>query len=141
MADPSGLFSSENVVIALISLASGTIRSLAAPLVNWKIEQKRLTRPYREGLIQKWRQMAHEVIIELDKIQRGEAPPITGVRSPAAFLLDRHRDFPSLKPLLPPPAIAQIYVGMTIVMRSTIDSKLVRLIDEIGKIEEKWGLR
>ena len=145
MPDLSSLFSSENVVIALIGLASGTIGgaigSLAAPLVNWKIEQKKLTRSYREGLIQKWRQMVHEITLKLDEIQRGESPPITGVRSSVAYLLDRHADFASLKPLLSPSAVGEIYVGMTIIAGPTIDSKLVRLIDEIASIEKEWGLR
>jgi hypothetical protein len=141
MPDLSGLFSSENVVIALIGLTSGAIGSLAAPLVNWKIDQKRQTRTYREAQIQKWRQMAQTVILKLDKIQRGECPPITGVRSPVAYLLERENDFSSLKPLLPPSVVGEIYAGMTFITGPTIDSKLVRLIDEIGKIEEKWGLR
>jgi hypothetical protein len=145
MLNLSAIFSSENVIVALIGLMSGAIGgaigSIIAPLVNWKIEQKRQTRAYREAQIQKWRQMVQQVILELDKIKREESPPITGVRSPAAYLLDRHADFSGLKPLLPQSAVADLYVGMTIIAGPTIDSKLVRLLDEIAKIEEKWGLR
>ena len=84
--------------------------------------------------------MVQRVILELDNIQRGESPPITGMRSPAAYLLDRELDFSSLKPLLPKSAIGEIYVGMTFIAGPTIDSKLVRLIDEIARIEKEWGL-
>ena len=127
-------------VLASTALSS-VVTGIIAPSINWGIEKRRLTRTYRESQIKKWRQMVQKVILDLDKIQRGESPPITGVRSPAAYLLDRELDFSSLKPLLPQSAVGEIYAGMTVIAGSTIDSKLVRLIDEIAKIEEKWGLR
>jgi hypothetical protein len=145
MPDLSALFSSENVVIALIGLASGAIGgaigSLAAPLVNWKIERKRLTRSYREGLIKKWRQMIHDVTLQLAKIERGEAPRPANVRSPEAFFLEQHPDFSSLKPLLPQSALYEIFGAMMVHAGRTLPHALIYLTDEIGKIEEKWGLR
>jgi hypothetical protein len=145
MPNFSGLFSSETVTVALISLASATIGgvivSLIAPLVGWKIEQKKLTRSYREGLIQKWRQMIHDVTLKLAEIERGEVPRPTHVRSPEAFFLEQHPDFISLKPLLPQSALYEIFGAMTVHAGRTLPHALIYLTDEIGKIEEKWGLR
>jgi len=95
----------------------------------------------RQAKIEKWRQMVQNVILELDKIKRGESPPLAGIRSPVAHLLDREKDFSSLKPLLSPSVRGEIYVGMTAIVGATIDSALVLLLDEIAMIEEKWGLR
>jgi len=132
-----------NTIIAslLASTAfSSVITGIIAPSINWGIEKKKQTRSDRKEKIHKWQQMVQRVILELDNIQRGESPPITGMRSPAAYLLDRELDFSSLKPLLPKSAIGEIYVGMTFIAGPTIDSKLVRLIDEIARIEKEWGL-
>jgi hypothetical protein len=95
----------------------------------------------RRAKIEKWRQMVQNVVLELDKIKRGESPPLAGIRSPVAHLLDREKDFSSLKPLLSPSVRGEIYVGMTVIVGATIDSALVLLLDEIAMIEEKWGLR
>jgi len=95
----------------------------------------------RRAQIDKWREMVREVALKLDEIQRGESPPITGVRSPVAYLLERHPDFSSLRSLLPKIALAEIHVGMTFIAGPTIDSKLIRLYDEIDDIEKEWGLR
>jgi hypothetical protein len=132
-----------NTIIAslLASTAfSSVVTGIIAPSINWGIEKKKQTRSDRKEKIHKWQQMVQRVILELDNIQRGESPPITGMRSPAAYLLDRELDFSSLKPLLPKSAIGEIYVGMTFIAGPTIDSKLVRLIDEIARIEKEWGL-
>jgi hypothetical protein len=149
MPNLSGLFSSDNVIIALIGVASttfvavigGAVGSLLGPLVNWKIEQKRQTRSYREGLIKKWRQMIHDVTLKLAEIERGEVPRPAHVRSPVAFLLEQHPDFTSLKPLLPQSALYEIFGAMTVHVGRTLPHTLIYLIDEIGKIEEKSGLR
>jgi hypothetical protein len=130
------------VVTAVLAstVLSSVITGVIAPSINWGIERKKQTRSDRKEKIQKWQEMVQRVILELDKIQREESPPITGVRSPAAYLLDRELDFSSLKPLLPKSAVGEIYAGMTFIAGPTIDSKLVRLIDEIAKIEKEWGL-
>jgi hypothetical protein len=145
MPDLSGLFSSENVIVALIGFASGAvvgaIGGIIAPLVNWRIENKRNTRSYREALIQKWRQMVYDVTLKLDEIERGEAARPANVRSPEAFLLEMHRDFPSLMPLLPESAQYEIFGSMTVHAGRTRPHALIYLDREIGKIEEKWGLR
>jgi hypothetical protein len=145
MPNLSGLFSSENVIVALIGFASGAvvgaIGGIIAPLVNWRIENKRHTRSYREALIHKWRQMVYDVTLKLDEIERGEATRPANVRSPEAFLLERHPDFPSLMPLLPDSAQYEIFGSMTVHAGRTIPHALIYLTDEISKIEEKWGLR
>jgi hypothetical protein len=89
----------------------------------------------------KWREMVQRVILEMDKIQQGERSPITVVRSPVAWLLERESDFSSLEPLLTKAAVGGIYAGTTFVAGPTIDSKLVLLRDEIARIEKEWGLR
>jgi hypothetical protein len=145
MPNFSSLFSSENIIVALISLASaaigGVIVSLAAPLVNWRIEKKKLTRSYRESLIHKWRQMVHEVALKVYKIEQGECPRPSNVRSPDAFLLEMHPDFPSLMSVLPESAQYEIFGSMTIHAGRTRPHALIYLDREIGKLEEKWGLR
>jgi hypothetical protein len=145
MPNLSGLFSSENVVIALIGLASGAIGGaiggLIAPLVNWRIEKRRQKILYQQTLVQKWRCMVHEVTLKLDEIERGESSRPAHVRSPEAFFLERHPDFSSLRPLLPPSALYEIFGSMTIHAGRTLPHALIYLTDEIGKIEEKWGLR
>jgi hypothetical protein len=145
MPNFSSLFSSETVIVALVSLTSATIGgvivSLIAPLVNWRIEKKRLKRSYQEALIQKWRQMVHDITLKLDEIERGEASRPANVRSPEAFFLERHPDFPSLMSVLPDSAQYEIFGSMTIHAGRTLPHALICLIDEIGKIEEKWGLR
>ena len=139
------LFSSENIIIALIGLASGAIGgaigSLAAPLVNWRIEKKRLTRSYRESLIYKWRQMVHEVALKVYKTEQGEDPRPSNVRFPEAFLLEMHPDFASLMSVLPDSAEHEIFGSMTIHAGRTRPHALIYLDREIGKLEEKWGLR
>jgi hypothetical protein len=127
-------------VVLASTVLSSVITGVIAPSINWGIEKKKQTRSDRKEKIHKWQQMAQRVILELDKIQRGEAPTITGVRSQAAYFLERELDFSSLKPLLPKSAISEIYVGLTFIAGPTIDSKLVRLIDEIARIEKEWGL-
>jgi hypothetical protein len=57
------------------------------------------------------------------------------------YLLEREDDFSSLKPLLSRAVVGEVYAGMTFIAGPTIDSKLVRLIDEIARIEKEWGLR
>jgi hypothetical protein len=149
MPNLSGLFSSENIVIALIGLASatfvavigGAVGSLLGPLVNWRIEKKKLTRASQQAPIEKWRQMIHDVTLQLAKIERGEAPRPANVRSPEAFFLEQHPDFSSLKPLLPQSALYEIFGAMTVHAGRTLPHALIYLTDEIGKIEEKWGLR
>jgi hypothetical protein len=75
----------------------------------------------------KWREMVQRVILEMDKIQQGERSPITVVRSPVAWLLERESDFSSLEPLLTRAAVGGIDAGTTFIAGPTIDSKLVLL--------------
>jgi hypothetical protein len=145
MPDLSALFSSENVIVALIGFASGAvvgaIGSIIAPLVTWHIEKKRLTRSERKEKIQKWRQMVHDVALQVNKIETGEIPRPSNVRSVEAFLLDQHQDFPSLMSVLPESAGYEIFGSMTFHAGRTRPHALIYLDSEISKIEDKWGLK
>jgi hypothetical protein len=145
MPDFSAIFSSENVIVALIGLTSGAvggaIGSIIAPLVNWRIEQQKQTRTDHKEKIQKWRQMVHEITLKLQAIQRGEFPAIPNVRSQAGFLIEMHPDFLSLQPLLQGPARGRAFGSMTFHAGRTTPDELICLAAEIDKIEEKWGLR
>jgi hypothetical protein len=127
-------------VLASTALSS-VVTGIIAPSINWGIEKKRLTRAYREAQIQKWRQMVHDVALKVNKIEQGEDARPANVRSPEAFLLEMHRDFPSLMPLLPESAQYEIFGSMTVHAGRTRPHALIYLDREIGKIEEKWGLR
>jgi hypothetical protein len=85
--------------------------------------------------------MVYDVTLKLDEIERGEAARPSNVRSPEAFLLERHPEFPRLMPLLPDSAQDEIFGSMTVHAGRTIPHALIPLTDEISKIGEKWGLR
>lgn len=105
-----------------------------------QLSRERQTILYRQALVQKWRQMIHDITLKLDEIERREAPRPAHVRSPEAFFLERHPDFSSLMSLLPQSAQYEIFGSITIHVGRTLPHALIYLIDEIGKIEEKWGL-
>jgi hypothetical protein len=44
------------VIPAISGLVSGTIASLVAPWINWRIEQKREKLAYKREMIRRWRQ-------------------------------------------------------------------------------------
>jgi hypothetical protein len=44
------------VIPAISGLVSGTIASLVAPWINWRIEQKREKLAYKKEMIRRWRQ-------------------------------------------------------------------------------------
>jgi hypothetical protein len=143
MADLSAIFSSENVIVALIGLTSGAIGgaigSIIAPLVNWRIEQKRQTRADHKEKIQKWRQMVTEITREVHAIQQGQSNAYPNVRSQAGFLIENHPDFLSLQPLLQRPG--GVFQSMTFYAGRTTPGELIQLAAEIDRIEEEWGLR
>jgi hypothetical protein len=117
----------------IIQVGKGS-ESSVSQRVNWQIQQR------REALIQKWRQMVHEICLQLDANHNAEPKKFDNVRSPVAFLLERHPDFYSLKPHLSRDMIAQIYRPTHFIMGCTIPSNLSLLIDEITKIAKEWGL-
>jgi hypothetical protein len=82
--------------------------------------------------------MLSEIARQLDS---AEPDKFDKVRSPSAFLLERHPDFYSLEPLLLQDTRANIYRPTTFYAGSTIPSPLHGLISEIARIEKEWGLR
>ena len=85
--------------------------------------------------------MVHDVALKLGEIERGEAPRPANVRSPEAFFLERHPNFPSLRSVLPESAGYEIFGSMAVHAGRTRPHALIYLDREIGKLEEKWGLR
>jgi hypothetical protein len=96
MLDWTAVLTSVLVSTALSSVVTGII----APSINWGIEKKRLTRTDRKEKIHKRRKMVQDVALAVNKIERGDAPPITDVRSLVAYFLEKELDFYSLKPVL-----------------------------------------
>jgi TIR domain len=111
----------------IISLAKGSERS-APQQVNWQVQQR------REVLIQKWRQMVHEIILSVGENQQNWGKEVRRQ-------LETHPEFPSLKPYLSQDMIAQINRPTRFIMGCAIPSNLSLLLDEIAKREKEWGLR
>jgi hypothetical protein len=133
-----------NTVIASVlasTVLSSVVTGIIAPSINWGIEKKRLKRSDRKEKIQKWRQMVHDVALEVNKIERGEIPRPSNVRSAEAYFLEQHPNFSSLMSVLPESAGYEIFGSMTFHAGRTRPHALIYLDSEIGKIEEKWGLR
>ena len=133
-----------NTVIASVlasTALSSVVTGIIAPSINWGIEKKRLTRSDRKEKIQKWRQMVHDVALQVNKIETGEIPRPSNVRSVEAFLLDQHQDFPSLMSVLPESAGYEIFGSLTVHAGRSRPHALIYLDREIGKLEDKWGLR
>jgi hypothetical protein len=123
MPDWTTVIASVLASTVLTSIVTGII----GPKINWGIEKKRLKRAYREAQIQKWRQMLHDVTLKLDEIKRGEAPRPANARSPEAFFLEKHPDFPSLMSVLPKGEPYEIFGSMTIHVGRTLPHALIYL--------------
>ena len=56
------------------------------------------------------------------------------------LLLETHQDFPSLKRYLSPKTRAELQLGRTVLVGSTIGALLQYILDDIDELEKKWGL-
>jgi hypothetical protein len=84
---------------------------------------------YRRSLIVKWRTMVNEIIKEKDK-----------TKTKASILLERHKDYHSLKPHLSEDTLCQLCRATMFTAGSTISPPLEFMLDDIDKIEKKWKL-
>jgi hypothetical protein len=111
------------VIPAISGLVSGTIASLVAPWINWRIEQKREKLAYKKEMIRRWRQF-----------------------------LDRDRDFgeselldsavySEMRPHLSSRTVQSIEGG-TIDVQVGRGGYVIRslILDDISRLEEEWDL-
>jgi hypothetical protein len=111
------------VIPAISGLVSGTIASLVAPWINWRIEQKREKLAYKKEMIRRWRQF-----------------------------LDRKRDFDESE-LLDSAVYSEMRPHLSSrtvqsIESDTIDVQVGRggyvirslILDDISRLEEEWDL-
>jgi hypothetical protein len=119
----------DKIIAAVIGLLAGGLGSLAAPWVNWGIEKKKERLQHRRELITKWRELVHNFSL---------SPGLT-----VGSALINQRDYSSLQPHLPEPLRNFIYQHRyTSILENleNIEDMIVRLNNEIARIERGWGL-
>jgi hypothetical protein len=84
---------------------------------------------YRRLLVTKWREMVEEVASQSDESDRS-----------VTEILERHRDFYSLRPHLSQKTISELCDSRTYIVGNTIATPLSYIIDDIAKVEKKWDL-
>lgn len=118
------------VIGALAGLISGALASLIAPWINWGIEKRRLRLQDRKELVDRWRDMCMN--------WRYHAPH----NAPARLHLGLERSWISLKPKLKKSVLNEVIKhdeqAITYEQREQLASIL---LDDIARLEKKWGLR
>lgn len=79
----------------------------------------------------KWRNMVNEVIKKQDKNENNIK---------AAVYLERHKDYYSLRPHLSKATFVQLCRAREFTLGSTISPPLKFILDDIDRLEKKWGL-
>ncbi len=95
-----------------------------APVSDLELMREKVV--YRRLLVAKWREMVEEVARESDR--------------PVTEILERHRDFYSLRPHLSQKTIGEICDSRTYIVGHTIATPLSYIIDDIAEVEKKWEL-
>ena len=85
----------------------------------------------KEDNIDKWRNMVNEVIKKQDEDENN---------TKAAVYLERHKDYYSLKPHLSEDTLCQLCRATMFTVGSTISPPLQFILDDIDRLEKKWGL-
>jgi hypothetical protein len=96
-----------------------------------RIKEQNKNIEHRRNLIARWRKMVQEVANHHDD-RRDDISTST--------LLERNEDFYSLRPHLPHETIRQIARTTTFIAGSTISTPLKLILDDIDRLEIKWGL-
>lgn len=140
------------IVGAVAGIITGSIGSLFAPWANWGIEKRKQKLAYRRELIAKWRAMVKDITTSH-----------SANNELLIKLVQEHQDWYSLKPHLNPITLSMVGVPLLDKnVKSLADTSqrlhihqkqhksddyqtwtenaLNYLIDDIGKIEKKWGL-
>lgn len=113
------------VVGALGGAAVGALTSLAAPLINWRVERKRTAEQWQRTTIREWREgLATATKAYNDWDQNPSEHPLPAVAGTVWF--------ESLRPHLSEDCRASYIEG------SYDESR--QLADEIARIERKWKL-
>ena len=122
------------------ALVGGLIASVVSPWVRWGIEKRSNKQAFRRDLVANWRTMIAHVATYLDNAEEGQ-----GVR----FFLERHPDYPSLKPHLSPNSLDAIASRQGIAMRPALaigedqgetHPALLLMTDDVARIERDWDL-
>jgi hypothetical protein len=120
------LLTSGPIIAGIVGLITGAIGSLIAPWVQWGIEKRRLRRESRREHITVWRTAVDRDDFAYQPFAQGNA-------------------YATLRPHLPK-ALRQtidqwknpgIVTSLPIIGRDPIQ---VRLLEEIARVERKWGL-
>lgn len=121
------------VLPALLGFVAGTIGSLVAPWVNWRIEKKRLALQYKRQTVAEWRAMLADAAVKTT----------AETDRPLAYYLERNAGFYSLREHLRPDTLAGL-VGRTVFVgpdQSTVDGVVGRISEDISAVEKNWGLK
>ncbi len=137
------------VIGAIAGLISGSIASIIAPWVNWRIEQRKQKLAYRRELISKWRAMIFHIVSIYESDEETNAETFFD-------LLNREQDYLSLKQHISNETFeklskADITPGViNVVVRGGLHSGSERinpidnfasiLTDEVSRIEKEWDL-
>jgi len=113
------------IISGVFGLIGGTVASLVAPWVQWGIEKRRNKMTYRRQLVESWREY-------IDKNFNFNQNDFAGTAT-----------FSTLRPHLSKKLIKDIEdeaIQLTSIGSSTHDSIKLDLLQEITRIEKRWGL-
>lgn len=113
----------DKVIIGLVSAILAFVAGLLVPWVKWEIEKCRLQRDKREQLIEKWK--------KIDSSENFSAK---------SFL--QSREYSELRVHIPEEVSSSFESKYEIISldSSRPDTFQNKLLDEISKLEKKWGL-
>lgn len=89
-----------------------------------------LEQRHKREQIARWRRMVQTVAQATAKSDEADEK----------LLLETHEDFPSLKHHLSAETRAELQLGRTVLVGSTIGALLQYILDDIDRLEKKWGL-
>lgn len=121
------------VIVGAIS--GGTIATLIAPWINWRIEKRKQKLAYKRELIAKWRVMLADAMKTWQQTDRG----IDGLNK-VIELLYRDPSFYSLMPYLSLETVQSMDHPRAVIQNAEIPGLLIRISHDITNIESNWDL-
>ena len=123
----------EQAVTGVLSFAAGVFTGVVTPWVKWLVERRRIRHAHRIELVAKWRAMVQRAVLTRDEDESGDRPRVIDI-------LEREKDFYSLRHHLSPAAKHQLARTTVGIAGSSIDAPLSYILDDIATLEEKWDL-
>jgi hypothetical protein len=114
----------ENVVPAMFGLIAGVVGSLFGPLVQWAVEKRRGRMNYRKDLIKQWRKDFEE--FEYDKHKLGDSASYSALRPHLRA---------SVRDTIEKPRTAYVPNEGR---HGSVKQQMI--LDEVARLEKKWGL-